>query len=96
MRRVLLAAAVLAGLSACQKEKPRDTWSFESVLACQNAVLAKGFPGGTFEDVDVEPVPAGQVGVRGFVVLNGQRTPFTCSFDANGGVAQVIVNGQPR
>lgn len=91
MRAIFLIAAVAAGLSAC-REKPRDTWSLESVHACQNRVM----PEGTFEDVDVEPVPAGQVGVRGYVLVNGQRTPFTCSFDANGGVAQVTVNGQPR
>jgi len=92
MRRVLLAAAVTASLAACQKEKPRDTWSLESVHACQNRVM----PGGTFEDVDVQPVPAGQVAVRGYVLMNGQRTPFTCSFDANGGVAQATLDGQAR
>lgn len=95
MRRVLIIGLAGLALSAC---KPAAATSpqiaVDSVLACQNAVLAEGFTGGSFEQVDAQPGRTPPI--TGFVVLNGQRTPFTCSLDGSGQVSGVTIDGQTR
>lgn len=97
MRAIMIVAIAgpLLGLVACKPAASTDPQiAVESVLACQNAVLSKGFPGASFEQVDAQPGRTPPI--TGFVVLNGQRTPFTCSLDGSGQVSGVTINGQAR
>ena len=92
---LILIATAAASLTACGKpagEGPKV--SIDSILACQEAVKARGFPGASFEQVDAQP--GRQPPVTGQVVMNGQKTAFTCSLDGSGQVSGVTINGQPR
>jgi hypothetical protein len=57
-------------------------------------VQARGFPGASFEQVDVQP--GAPLPIKGYVVLNGQRSSFGCTLDSAGQVATVFVDTAPR
>jgi len=96
MRSVLLAAVVVASLAACAPASQGPMLvSSDSVLACQEAVKARGgMPGASFEQVDVQP--GRNPPVQGYAVTGGQRAPFTCTLDAGGQVSGVTIDGQAR
>lgn len=97
MRTIILIAAAALVLTACQPAPSGNNSgiSIDSVYACQEAVKARGgLPGASFEQVDAQP--GRQPPVKGFVLFNGQRTPFTCSLDGAGQVTSVTIDGQAR
>ena len=95
MRTLLLAAAVAAcALSACQPPAAANRpVSIESMLACQQAARAKGFPEPDWEirDVAADPAPAGVPSVRGKLVRGTEIRSFSCAFDAADALVDVTV-----
>lgn len=97
MRSSILIAAAALALTACKPPASGNAGeiSIDSVYACQEAVKARGgLPGASFEQVDAQP--RRQPPVKGIVLVNGQRAPFTCSLDGAGQVTGVTINGQTR
>ena len=68
---VIVSAFVASGLAACQPfASANRPVSIESMLACQQAARARGFPEVDWEirDVAADPAPAGVVSVKGKLV----------------------------
>jgi len=96
MRTALVVVLAAAALAACGKPAASGPTpiAVDSILACQVAVKARGFPGASFEQVDAQPGRTPPI--TGQVVAGSQRAAFTCSLDAGGQVNGVTINGQPR
>lgn len=95
MRTLLLVSAITAcGLAACQPSASGNRpVSIDSMLACQQAARAKGFPEPEWEirDVAADPAPAGAPSVRGKLVRGAETRTFSCAFDASDSLVGVTV-----
>lgn len=94
--RILVLVSAFAGcaLAACQPPAAANRpVSIESMLACQQAARARGFPEPDWEirDVAADPAPAGAVSVRGKLVRGSETRSFSCAFDASDALADVTV-----
>ena len=91
---VIVSAFVASGLAACQPfASANRPVSIESMLACQQAARARGFPEVDWEirDVAADPAPAGVVSVKGKLVRGLETKTFSCAFDASDALVSVTV-----
>jgi hypothetical protein len=95
MRAPLIVSVFSAcALAACQPPASGNRpVSIESMLACQQAARARGYPEPEWEVLDVaaDPAPAGAPSVKGRLVRGAETRTFSCAFDASDALVSVTV-----